>query len=398
MTFADILTVVLAFGCPVLVDHACRRWKWLDAVGPIIVLYALGLAAGLLGLRSQAQELVTTVTLPLAIPLILFGNSLKGQLKGARDTVMAFFSCLSAAVIAVVVSYLIFRPAGEVAGMVAGCATGGTMNMAAVKMALGVEDSVFVLLNTYDMAVSFVYMLSLLAFGIRLSRKVLPRKTMPVLSGTMPAVHGKDGRIPVDHGTCPPAGGANPGIAESDSPSHHGGMRRPTLGDRAFLLMVSAGCCGIGYAATLLFSPDVMMMVFILVLTALGIGLSFVPKVSKCPGSNDMGMYLIYAFSFTVASMADFCNMSIGENGRLLAFFACVVFGSLLLHMLFSWILKIDADTAVIASNAFVNAPPSVPVISSAMKNPKALTAGLTIGIVGYAIGTYLGIFIDKIL
>lgn len=367
MTFADILTVALAFGCPVLVDHACRRWKWLDAVGPIIVLYALGLAAGLLGLRSQAQDLVTTVTLPLAIPLILFGNSLKGQLKGARDTVMAFFSCLSAAVIAVVVSYLIFRPAGEVAGMVAGCATGGTMNMAAVKMALGVEDSVFVLLNTYDMAVSFVYMLFLLAFGIRLSRKVLPRKTMPVLSGT-------------------------------DSLEHQSVQRKPTLGDRAFLLMVSAGCCGIGYAATLLFSPDVMMMVFILVLTALGIGLSFVPKVSSRPGSDGMGMYLIYAFSFTVASMADFRNMSIGENGRLLAFFACVVFGSLILHMLFSWILKIDADTAVIASNAFVNAPPSVPVISSAMKNPKALTAGLTIGIVGYAIGTYLGIFIDKIL
>ncbi len=365
MTIADILTVILAFGSPVLVNYACRRWKWLDSIGPIIILYALGLATGFLGLKAQAQEVVTTVTLPLAIPLILFGNSLRGQFKGARDTVMAFFSCLSAAIIAVVVSYLIFRPAGEIAGMVAGCATGGTMNMAAVKMALGVDDSLFVILNTYDMAVSFVYMMFLLVFGIRLSRRILPRKTMPSETGVP---------IPDDHGTL------------------------PSMKDRAFLLSVSAVCCGIGYAATLLFSPDVMMMVFILVITALGIGLSFVPRVSTCPGSDGMGMYLIYAFSFTVASMADFRNMSIGENGRLLAFFACVVFGSLLLHLLFSWILKIDADTAVIASNAFVNAPPSVPVISSAMKNPKALTSGLTIGIIGYAIGTYLGIFIDKIL
>lgn len=371
MTFADILTVVLAFGSPVAVNAACNRWKWLDSIGPIIILYALGLAAGFFGLKASAQELVTTVTLPLAIPLILFGNSLKGQLKGARDTVLAFFSCLSAAVIAVVVSYLVFHPAGEVAGMVAGCATGGTMNMAAVKMALGVDDSVFVLLNTYDMAVSFVYMLFLLAFGIRIARRILPVKTMPV-----------DAEVP-DHATCP-SGGNTP--------------RRPSLRDRAFLLAVSAACCGIGYSATLLFSPDVMMMVFILVITALGIGLSFVRGVSSRPGSDGMGMYLIYAFSFTVASMADFRNMSIGENGRMLAFFACVVFGSLILHLLFSRLLKIDADTAVIASNAFVNAPPSVPVISSAMKNPKALTAGLTIGIVGYAIGTYLGIFIDKLL
>ena len=381
MTFADILTVVLAFGSPVAVNAACNRWKWLDSIGPIIILYALGLAAGFFGLKASAQELVTTVTLPLAIPLILFGNSLKGQLRGARDTVLAFFSCLSAAVIAVVVSYLVFHPAGEVAGMVAGCATGGTMNMAAVKMALGVDDSVFVLLNTYDMAVSFVYMLFLLAFGIRIARMVLPRKTLPAVQ---------------DHA----AGGTSlpVGTAEPDLPDSLATQRKPSIKDRAFLLLVSAACCGVGYAATLLFSPDVMMMVFILVITAFGIGLSFVPRVSACPGSDGMGMYLIYAFSFTVASMADFRNMSIGENGRLLAFFACVVFGSLLLHLLFSWILKIDADTAVIASNAFVNAPPSVPVISSAMKNPKALTAGLTIGITGYAIGTYLGIFIEKIL
>lgn len=373
MTFADILTVVLALGSPVLVGKACRRWKWLDSIGPIMLLYALGLVAGLLGLKAQAQELVTTVTLPLAIPLILMGNSLKGQLKGAKDTVLAFFSCLTAAILAVVISYLVFRPSSEVVGMVAGCATGGTMNMASVKMALGVDESLFVLLNTYDMAVSFVYMMFLLVFGIRLARRFLPVK---------------------DHGT----GSAASAPDGTDDASLAGSSaRKATVGDYAVLLGIAALCCGAGYSATLLFDPNSMMLVFILVLTALGIGLSFVRKISSKPGSYDMGMYLIYAFSFTVASMADFRNMSIGENGRMLAFFAGVVFGSLLLHMLFSKILKIDADTAVIASNAFVNAPPSVPVISSAMKNPKALTSGLTIGIVGYAIGTYLGIFLSGI-
>lgn len=377
MTFVDILLVVLAFASPVVVNFGCRRSKVLDAIGPLLLLYGLGLVVSLTGLKTPAQDMVTNVTLPLAIPLILFGNSLKGHLKGARDTILAFASCLAAALLAVVISYLIFRPSNEVAGMVASCATGGTMNMASVKMALGVDDSVFVLLNTYDMAVSFVYMVFVLAFGIRIARRILPRKTFPV---------------DYDHGT------GSTAVASDQTAVTEISARKATVKDYAVHFLIAAGCCAVGYAATLLFNKDIMMLIFILVLTALGVALSFVNKVSSRPGSYDMGLYLIYVFSFTVASMADFRNMSIRENGRLLAFFACVVFGSLILHMLFSKLLKIDADTAVIASNAFVNAPPSIPAIASAMKNPKALTAGLSIGLVGYAIGTYLGIFIDKVL
>jgi len=368
MTPIDILTYILAAVMPLLVMNACKRSKILNAIGEIIILYGLGIIAGFLGLKSDAQTIITGATIPLAIPLILFGNNLTLSKSSTKDGVLAFLSCLVSVVIAVTVSYLIFRPDTKIAGMVAGCASGGTMNMAAIKLALGVDESTFVLLNTYDMTVSFIYMLVLLIFGIRLGRKFLPNKT---------------------------------NIRKDEIENETSQTKIPNkekIKNYAFLLVCALGCCGIAYGATLLFSKDVFMLVFIIAITALGIGLSYVRKIRTTPGSYDMGMYLVYAFSFIVASMADFKNMSLGENVMILGFFASTIFGSLILHMIISYILKIDADTAVIASNAFVNAPPSVPVIASAMKNRKALTTGLTIGIVGYAMGTYLGILISTLL
>lgn len=369
MTPIDLLTYFLAIVMPLVVMNACKRSKILDAIGPIIILYGLGIIAGLLGLRSDAQTIVTGATIPLAIPLILFGNSITLTKTNTKDGALAFVSCLVSVILAVTISYLVFRPDAKIAGMVAGCASGGTMNMAAIKLALGVDESTFVLLNTYDMAVSFIYMVVLLVFGIRLGRKILPNKSN------------------LSH--------------DKVSTEEQAGEKLPLkekIRNYIFFLVCAGLCCGIAYGISQLFSEDIFMLIFILTITALGIGFSYNRKIRTTPGSYDLGMYLVYAFSFIVASMADFKNMSLGENVMILGFFAGTIFGSLILHMVFSYFLKIDADTAVIASNAFVNAPPSVPVIASAMKNRKALTTGLTIGIIGYAMGTYLGILISTLL
>ena len=82
----------------------------------------------------------------------------------------------------------------------------------------------------------------------------------------------------------------------------------------------------------------------------------------------------------------------------ILGYITLIVFGSLLLHMLFAKLLKIDADTMVITSVTYINSPPFVPMIAAAMKNRNVLLPGLTIGIVGYAIGNYLGLLIFQLL
>lgn len=74
------------------------------------------------------------------------------------------------------------------------------------------------------------------------------------------------------------------------------------------------------------------------------------------------------------------------------------VFGTLFLHVLFSKLFHIDADTVIITSTALICSPPFVPVVAGALKNREVIVSGLTVGIIGYAIGNYLGYFIVQIL
>jgi uncharacterized membrane protein len=47
---------------------------------------------------------------------------------------------------------------------------------------------------------------------------------------------------------------------------------------------------------------------------------------------------------------------------------------------------------------ALVNSPPFVPMIAAAMGNRDAMVTGLTIGLVGYAVGNYLGVLLAQFL
>ena len=77
---------------PAVVLWLCRRYPLLDKLGPIMVLYGLGILIGNIGWHPQempvAQEIATSASIPLAIPMMLFA---------CRFTLRAC-SCVSASV------------------------------------------------------------------------------------------------------------------------------------------------------------------------------------------------------------------------------------------------------------------------------------------------------------
>ncbi|HAX40892.1 MAG TPA: hypothetical protein DCY10_08470, partial [Clostridiales bacterium] len=76
----------------------------------------------------------------------------------------------------------------------------------------------------------------------------------------------------------------------------------------------------------------------------------------------------------------------------LLAMFATAQFGAILLHLLFCKVFKIDSDTALITSTAGIYGPAFIVPVADAMKNREVVLPGLICGIIGYALGNYLGI------
>lgn len=96
--------------------------------------------------------------------------------------------------------------------------------------------------------------------------------------------------------------------------------------------------------------------------------------------------------------MANLKELFTRVNWPILLFVTFCIFVSLLLHVLLSSIFKIDTDTLIITSTSAICSPPFVPVVANALKNKEIILSGLYTGIIGYAIGNYVGITFSYLL
>ena len=102
-------------------------------------------------------------------------------------------------------------------------------------------------------------------------------------------------------------------------------------------------------------------------------------------------------FCFVVASMASLDQLA-SVDWSLAVFLFGTLAGSLLLHGLLCRIVGIDSDTFMVTSVAAVCSPPFVPMMARALGNPATILSGMTTGIIGYALGNYLGISLALLL
>ncbi len=390
-----IILVLFYLLAPAAVLYGCRRWRWMDKIGPILILYFLGAIIANLGIFPitgtpegdsllKFQNSFSTVLVPMAIPMILLSFTYrKGETK---DQLIAMITGLLAVIIAVVAGYPIFAKhipdAPKIAGMYTACLTGGTVNMAAVSKMLGVDGQQYALLNTYDMMVSFTYLVFIMAFGIRWARKLLPVKTLDVGSNDADEVRAQ---IERDRQKNPYAGiWSKEGLIEI----------LKLLGVTLVVVGLSAGVAA-GLSKLI---PGTFMMWFILSATTFSIAASFIKPIRRIKYSYEVGMYLIYIFSIVVASMANVRAMDFSGALFIVGFLLFMEVVSLTLQLLSAKLFKVDADTAVIASVTYINSPPFVPMIAASMNNKRVLAPGLAIGVIGYAVGNYLGVLICNIL
>ena len=372
----NILVILFFLLSPACVLWLCRRIPVLDKIGPVLILYIVGIIFGNIFHPSGMagiQEVLSSATVPLAIPLMLFSCTF--QRSKTRSQLLALLLGLAAVTLSVLAGYFLFgrniEDGAKIGGMLTGVYTGGTINLASLKVMLDVPEETFILLNSFDMAISFLYLTFLLSVGIRLFRRWLPVEA----SEADQDVKGPD----------------------KDQP-FKGLFTKQGLRDALFLLGVDALVIGVSAGLGLLAGDGAFMTVLILSLTTLGIAASFWKPINKRKYGYDIGMYCIYVFSVVVASMADLRSLSISGSLNMLGYLTFVIFFSLLLEVLAAKPLKVDADTMTVSSVAYICSPPFVPMMAAAMKNKSVLAGGLSVGVVGYAVGNYLGFVIARLL
>ena len=370
---------------PAGVIWLCRRFPLLDNIGPIMILYALGMLVGNLPLdipeMATAQEIATSASIPLAIPMMLFGCRFTRRDAGTQLKVIV--SGFLSVAIAVVVGYIFFgKYLGEgdkIGGIMAGMYTGGMLNAAAIQAIFKVEEQSYIMMCSYDIIISFLYLVFLVAFGYKLFRRLYGQNGNTTLSESDKAELERQ-------------------IAEAKRNPYSGLWSKKGMTELGKIVGYTLLCVGLAAASTLLFGDEWFMVIFILMLSTLGVVCSFFEPVRKLERSFDIGMYLIYIFSIAMASMADFSNLNLSEGLNQILFLTITVFGSLVLHAIFCRVMRVDADSMTVSSVSFINSPPFVPMMVAVLKNKKTLIVGLGAGIVGYALGNHFGVLMVKLL
>lgn len=410
-----VLLILFYFAFPLVIIYMCKRWSALKKLGSIVLAYGFGLLLGSVGFFprgsdaynlalqgraalpdtemqallgagtisqgdsyvnsiSSAQDMLVSIIVPLSFPLLLFSLNIKRWLRFAKEGFISMILALISVVVIVSSGYFIFKnvvpESWKVAGMLVGVYTGGTPNLVSLKVALGVDPNLFVMTSTYDMIVGAVTIIFFITAGPRVFRAILP-----------PFKKHGDSEVTDEM------------IEEAESFEDFTGMFRkgrliPLLKALGMALLIFI----ISFGISLLFPKASQMVVVILSITTLAIIASLINSINKIEKTFQLGMYFILVFSFTVASMADLgVIFSIGFLG-LFAYISYAYFGTLILHIILSKIFRVNADDFLITTTAFVFSPPFVPVVAGALKNKDVIITGITVGIIGYVIGNYLGV------
>ena len=381
-----VAVILFYFLFPAYLLFYSTRFSIINKIGVVVICYAGGLVIGNMHIIPESiSELTSTlmgVTILLGIPLVLFSENVVKWAKMAKNTFISLLLGVASVVVLVFVGYYIFKnkipDIWQISGMMIGVYTGGTPNLAAIAKSLGVAEELYIMTHTAELVIGAIILLFL-------------------ITGAKPFFGMFLKPYPKDE---PKAD--QPDIDVADFESYDGFFKRKNFQGilKAFGIAVIIFLSG--YGLSLLFKGDAKDTVAVLTVTTLGIGASLIPAVNRIKSSFQLGMYFIYVFCVIVASKADIIALFSVENIdlliNLLIYIALVIVGSLILHAILSWIFRINVDDYIITSTALSKSPPFVPVVAAALRNKEVVVPGMIIGVIGYAIGNYLGVAIAYLL
>ncbi len=376
MSIPLLITFYIMF--PAIVLYLCYRFTIFNRIGAVLLCYLAGIIIGNTGILPldvyPMQETAADVSVVLALPLLLFTLDIKRWTRLAGKTILSMALATISIVVISTIGYLYTRnilpDAWKISGMLIGVYTGGTPNLAAIKSALDIDSTTFIIMHTYDTIISIIYILFVISIAQRVFLKFLK-----------PFVY-QNGLTVDDH---------KEKLEEEDVSSYANIFNLRVLKNLSKAFLLSFVIVGIAVFLSGMVSEYYKTTTAIITVTSLGIAASFITPVRKINKSFQLGMYLIYIFCVVVGSMAN-ADLIMNINYTIMFYLAFAIFGSMILHALLCRIFNVDADTFIVTSTSAICSPPFVPLVADAIKNREVLLSGLTTGIIGYAIGNYLGI------
>lgn len=374
-----VIYALIFLATPAVLLYLAHHHAWAKKLGVILLCYTAGLLLGNFGLVPQSalgvQQFLSEITVALALPMLLFTLDIRSWSKMAGTAIISMLFATTSVVTLATVLFYVFRGDGlenssQMAAMAVGVYTGGTPNLAAIKTALEIPHEQYIMFHSLDTLLGGLYILFMLTVGIPLFRYILGK---PEASNSH------------DEGS----------HSQFDEEDYGPFFRKENMSQLMKIVLLSSvvlgASLGLSALAQIVFSLKSTSALTIVLLTMTGMGLSFSSRIRQLALSYKTGMYFIYVFCFSVASMANLEQLS-GIGFNVTVFVVGTIVGSLGLHALLCKLAGVDSDTFMVTSISAICSPPFVPLLVKSLGNPGLLLSGMTTGIIGYALGNFLGI------
>lgn len=358
--------------------------KWFGKLSGILVTMISMSILSMLGLipvasnpnvKVEVYDLVFTYFIPISIPLLLFSSNISKIIKESGKLLVAYILGAIGIVLGSLIAYSLFdlgEYSGYTAGVIVATLIGGSVNFITTAEILNFSSNpLFTATIAVDNFVAnlytlFMFLVPSLAFLMRFFVK--PKKENSILA-----------------------------TDKKEKEKYPITMERIAVSIFIAALIAGSGSLIAPYLQNLINTP---LNLSILVITVLSIAVANIfPKSLKALEDTafSIGLWMMYVFLAVIGAATNMQDIfGIGLN--LLWFYLTIMLFHFVFMLSLAKLFKLDVYEVVISSAANIMGPSVAAPMAASMGQKNLVTPGILVGILGYVIGTFIGISIAMLL
>ena len=326
---------------------------------------------------SVVYDVVLGPVTSVSIAWLLLSVDLRDLMKAGPRITGAFLVAVTGTVLGACVATVLYQAhfgddTWRIAGALTGTYSGGSVNFVSVGREVGLTGALFAGLNAADAVVTGLWLAATLILPIWLARFYAPVEA--------PTATDRE--------------------SSTDLPATERHRNHPYFAREGLSTVGIAGLFATGLI--LVFVSEWLGTVLpqvpsILWLTTLALILGHSPLYRDAPGAMQLGSVGLHFFFVLIGILSRVSE--IAAVGFEVFYFTLIVVG---VHGVFvlgiGRLLRLDIGSVMVASQAAVGGPPSALAVAISREWKHLVLPGVVVGLLGYAVGTYLGLGVAYLL
>jgi len=358
--------------------------RWLGKVSGILVTMIVMSILSMSGvipvasnpkIKVEVYDLIFSYFIPLSIPMMLMGSNITRIIREGGRLLVAYLIGALGIILGCFLAFYIINlgdDSGNTAGVIAATLIGGSMNFIATGEILNFSTHpLFSATIAVDNFAANAYVLLLFA---------VPSMTFLARFFVKPKIENTQ--------------------AVEKNPNDE---TYPITMERiAISVLIAAVIAGVGsYISDIIqkvYSTRMSTSILIITVLAVLIANLFPKRLKKIEDTAfSIGLWMMYVFLAAIGASTNLSDM-LHVGPAVLGFYLIIMFFHFIFLVSLSRLFKFDVYEVIISSAANIMGPSVAAPMAASLGQKKLITPGILVGILGYVIGTFIGVSIAMVL